>query len=115
MVDSVKISFVDENDFVKERKWYFLSENSPCGRLGKQTASKVKNNLSEIDISQQSPDCPSLSPYFLLSAPNPKHYFHKNVKLKLFQKQLVIFSKQILNFRALKLPGNLISFVPRPS
>ena len=43
------------------------------------------------------------------------HYFHKNVKLKLFQKQLVIFSKQILNFRAIKLPKNLISFVPRLS
>ena len=28
MVDSVEISFVDENDFVKEGKWYFLSENS---------------------------------------------------------------------------------------
>ena len=28
MADSVEISFVDENDFVKEGKWYFLSENS---------------------------------------------------------------------------------------
>ena len=42
MADSVEISFVDENDFVKEGKWYFLSENSrweinstPCGRLWK--------------------------------------------------------------------------------
>ena len=24
MADSVEISFVDENDFVKEEKWYFL-------------------------------------------------------------------------------------------
>ena len=24
----MEISFVDENDFVKKRKWYFLSENS---------------------------------------------------------------------------------------
>ena len=56
MADSVEISFVDENDIVKEVKWYFLSENSQwkisstplCGRLG------------------QRPDCPSLSPYFLL-------------------------------------------------
>ena len=27
MADSVEISFVDENDFVKEGKWYLLSEN----------------------------------------------------------------------------------------
>ena len=25
MADSVEISFVDENDFLKEGKWYFLS------------------------------------------------------------------------------------------
>ena len=31
MADSVKISFVDENDFVKEGKWYLLSENSLVG------------------------------------------------------------------------------------
>ena len=28
MADSVEISFVDKNDFVKEGKWYFLSDNS---------------------------------------------------------------------------------------
>ena len=28
MEDSVEISFDDENDFGKEGKWYFLSENS---------------------------------------------------------------------------------------
>ena len=28
MMDSVEISFVDENDFVKEGKLYFLSDNS---------------------------------------------------------------------------------------
>ena len=45
MADSVEITIVDENDFVKERKWYFLSENlqweissTLCGRLGKQTS-----------------------------------------------------------------------------
>ena len=45
MADSVEISIVDENDFVKGGKWYFLSENSQwkisstlCGRLGKHTS-----------------------------------------------------------------------------
>ena len=28
IADSVEISFVDENDLVKEGKWYLLSENS---------------------------------------------------------------------------------------
>ena len=42
MADGVEISFVDENDFVKEGNWYFLSKNSQweisstiCGRLEK--------------------------------------------------------------------------------
>ena len=59
MADSVEISFVDENDFVKEGKWYFLSENSQweisstlCRHLGKQTS---VYNLSGIDISQPTP------------------------------------------------------------
>ena len=48
MTDSVEISFVDEYDFVKEGKWYFLNENSHCeissilrGRLGKYTSASV--------------------------------------------------------------------------
>ena len=48
MAESVEISFVDENDFVKGGKWYFLSENSQweisstlCGRLGKQMSASV--------------------------------------------------------------------------
>ena len=45
MSDNVEISFVDENDFVKEVKWYFLGKNSQWDtmltenrrqRLGKQ-------------------------------------------------------------------------------
>ena len=53
------ISFVDKNDFVKEGKWYFLSENSQweisstiCRHLGNRCPfpSKVKNNLRGIDI-----------------------------------------------------------------
>ena len=41
-------SFVDENDFGKEGKWYFLSENSQCeisyilcGHLGKQMSVSI--------------------------------------------------------------------------
>ena len=33
MADSVEISFVDENDFVKEGKWYFLSEEFTVGNM----------------------------------------------------------------------------------
>ena len=56
MADSAEISFVDENDFVKEEKWYLLSENlqwevssTLYGRLGNRRPfpSKVKNNLSQ--------------------------------------------------------------------
>ena len=66
MVDSVEISFVDEKDFVKEGKWHFLSDNSQWeissiqyyvdiwGNRG-LFPSKVKNNLSGIDISQPTP------------------------------------------------------------
>ena len=48
----MEISFVDENDFVKEGKWYFFSDNSQWkisstlyGRLGNKRPfpSKVKN------------------------------------------------------------------------
>ena len=64
MADSVEISFVDENDFVKEGKWYLLSEylqweisSTLCGRLRNRCPfpSKVKNNLSGINISQPTP------------------------------------------------------------
>ena len=57
MADRVEISFVDENDFVNERKWYFLSENSQWEISSNRLpfSSKVKNNLSGIDISQPTP------------------------------------------------------------
>ena len=46
MADSVEISFVDENDFEKEGKWYFLSENSLW---------EIKLKITGIDISQPTP------------------------------------------------------------
>ena len=67
MADSVEISFVDENDFVKEEKWYFLlytmrtsGEIYVCFRL------KLKITSVESTYPSQRPHCPSLSPYFLL-------------------------------------------------
>ena len=60
----MEISFVDENDFVKEGKWYLLSEDQN-GKYSLHYAdvwgnrglflSKVKNNLSGIGISQPTP------------------------------------------------------------
>ena len=60
----MEISFVDENDFVKEGKSYFSSENSQWEMSStfadiwgnrRPFPSKVKNNLSGIDISQPKP------------------------------------------------------------
>ena len=61
MADSVEISFVDENDFLKERKWYFLSDDSQWDTMRTSGATdvrfrlKLKNNLCGIDISQPTP------------------------------------------------------------
>ena len=44
----MEISFVDENDFVKEGKMVFLEReiiSTLCGRLGKQTSVSVYNNI----------------------------------------------------------------------
>ena len=68
MADSVEISFVDENDFVKEGKWYFLSENSQWDimrtseEIDARFRLKLKHILSGIDISQP-------TPWFSLSVP----------------------------------------------
>ena len=64
MTDSVEISFVNENYFfVKEGKWYFLSENSQWENNYIRTSGEtyfsfrleVNNNLSAIDKSQSTP------------------------------------------------------------
>ena len=55
MADSVEISFVDENDFVKEGKWYLLSENS-------------QREISGIGISQPTPLLPLSVPLFSLAS-----------------------------------------------
>ena len=55
MADSVEVSFVDENDFVKEEKWYVLSENS-------------QREISGIDIPQPTPLLPLSVPLFSLAS-----------------------------------------------
>ena len=72
MADSVEISFVDEDDFVKEGKYYFLSENSQwdtmltSGETDVHFRLKLKISQVESTYPSQLPDFPSLSPYFLL-------------------------------------------------
>ena len=53
MADSVEISFVDENDFLKVEKWYFLRENSQweisstlCRRLERQRFVSVLSGIT---------------------------------------------------------------------
>ena len=67
MADSVEISFVDENDFVKEEKWYFLLYTMRIsGEIDVRFRLKLKITSVESTYRSQRPHCPSLSPYFLL-------------------------------------------------
>ena len=66
MADSVEISFVDENDFVKEGKWYKLYITRTSGETDARFRLKLKITLVESTHPSQRPDGPSLSPYFLL-------------------------------------------------
>ena len=67
MADSVEISFVDENDFVKEEKWYFLLYTMQIsGEIDVRFRLKLKITSVESTYRSQRPHCPSLSPYFLL-------------------------------------------------
>ena len=67
MADSVEISFVDENDFVKEEKWYFLLYTMRIsGEIDVRFRLKLKITSVESTYHSQRPHCPSLSPYFLL-------------------------------------------------
>ena len=63
MADSLEISFVDESDFVKEEKWYFLRIS---GEIDVRFRLKLKKTSVESTYPSQRPHCPSLSPYFLL-------------------------------------------------
>ena len=70
MADSVEISFVDENDFVKEEKWYFLLYTMRIsGEIDVRFRLKLKITSVESTYRSQCPHCPSLSPYFLLVWP----------------------------------------------
>ena len=67
MADSVEISFVDENDFVKEEKWYFLLYTMRIsGEIDVRFRLKLKITSVESTYRSQRPHCSSLSPYFLL-------------------------------------------------
>ena len=71
----MEISFVDENYFVKEGKWYFLSDDlqwdttRTSGETDVRFRLKLKITYLELTYPSQRPDSPSLSPYFLLSKP----------------------------------------------
>ena len=65
----MEISFVDENDFVKEGKWYFFEREltmRTSGETGIRFHLKLKITSVESTYPSQRPDSPSLSPYFLL-------------------------------------------------
>ena len=67
MADSVEIIFVDENDFVKEEEWYFLLYTMRIsGEIDVRFRLKLKITSVESTYRSQRPQCPSLSPYFLL-------------------------------------------------
>ena len=74
----MEISFVDENDFLKEGRWYFLRDDSQWDTMRTSEATdvhfrlKLKITRVESTYSSQRPDSPSLSPYFLLLEANCK-------------------------------------------
>ena len=52
----MEISFVDENDFVKEGKWYFLGENSQWDTMRTFGKKDVRFRLNgNNDVSQPTP------------------------------------------------------------
>ena len=84
MADSVEIIFVDENDFVKEGKWYFLSENSRWGTI--RTSGKT-----DLHFRLQRPDSPSLSPDFLLHAYKGKRI---TIRLAIYEQDLYMGARR---------------------
>ena len=76
MADRVEIRFVDENDFVKRREMVFIEREFTVGdkpytmRTSGLTEFrfrlKLKITCVESAYPSQRPNCPSLSPYFLL-------------------------------------------------
>ena len=63
----MEISFVDESDFVKEEKWYFLLYTIRIsGEIDVRFRLKLKITSVESTYPSQRPHCLSLSPYFLL-------------------------------------------------